>query len=301
MFKKVLAISVSLFMVLSVFFTVGIVYATTPAAFANGSFESLDNSMPKGWFLDSYEIRSDKNYNKTTAVVMTDDKGKDGNNYVRITNSAPDDSRLCYSLSVKQNQKYKVTCWAKAENIPTDETKIGANISLDGNLSTSADLKGTTDWTQLTFYFENLDPKSVTLTVGIGSYYKDNTGVAYFDDVKVEEIKDFPQNIKSAVAGENNTSATDESSNMKNIIIIVVIIALGVIAIIVGAYLLIIKKKNNGEAVAKDNTEDDKDDEAKPDNKSELESESSDESDKTEQSEKSKLKDEEDDDNDTTL
>lgn len=273
--------------------------APAPAAFSNGSFEDLDAAgKAKGWVEYSWANVNPPDGALTTFTLMSDANAKDGKNYMKITNVVSDDSRLIYSLKVQAGDKYKVTCWVKTENVGT--AKVGANISIVSNLVYSKDLKGTNDWTQLEYYFESTDSDKANLSVGIGSYGKDNTGIAYFDDVKVEKIDAFPKDaVIAKVVDESKippvASTTNNNSNTSTttIIIICIVIVLVIAAI---AFVIMKKKVSGTESKIEDGN---------LENKSDLldesdESDQLEESDESEQTETTKLKDDDDDD-DTSL
>ena len=290
MLKRIIEVFMVATIAFSFVFVPIVVQAAVPAptAFSNGSFEEVDSTtgIPKAWVEYSWLIATKPSVAATTFTVMTDGNGKDGKNYMKITNLVSDDSRLIYPIKVKPGEKYKVTCWAKTENIGL--TKAGANISISRNMVISKDLKGTNDWSILEYYFESTNSDRADITVGIGSYGRDNTGTAYIDDVKVEKIDAFPKDVVAAkVVDETKnvkTSNTNQKSNTTTTIIIIVIGVVVVLGIATAIILSNNKKKSSTESI---------EDEENPDK--EL-----DELDETEQPGKSKLKDDDDDD-DTSL
>jgi len=261
-----------------------------PTAFSNGSFEEVDSTgIPKAWVEYSWLIATKPSAADTTFTVMSDGNGKDGKNYMKIANVVSDDSRLVYAIKVKPTEKYKVTCWVKTEDIGT--TGAGANISVAANMTISKDLKGTNDWTLLEYYFESTNSERADITIGIGSYGRDNTGIAYIDDVKVEKIDAFPSDVVIAkvtdptiVSGSTgDTNGTTSNSTTTIIIVIGIVVVLGIVATII-FFNNNKKKKASTESI---------EDEENPDKEYEV--------DELGQPKKSKLIDNDDDDDDTSL
>lgn len=267
----------------------------TPMIFSNGSFEELDSDgIPTGWAEHSWLVDTIPASASTTFTVMNDGNGKDGNNYMKITSLVSDDARLIFSIKVKPTEKYKVTCWAKSENIPADPNKAGANISIWGtNTVISKDIKGDSDWSMLEFYFESTNSDKADLTLGIGSYARDNTGTAYFDDVIVEKVAAFPNDVSIAKITDDtkNPVSTTPAQKSNATIIIVVISAIIVICVVAVIILLYKKKKPDIEMYnTKENLVDESD-----------ETDESDESGESKRPKKTKWNDDDDDDDDTSL
>ena len=292
MLKRIIEVWMVIIVAFSFVFVPIVVQAAVPAptAFSNGSFEEVDSTgIPKAWVEYSWLIATKPSAAATTFTVMTDGNGKDGKNYMKIANVVSDDSRLVYAIKIKPAEKYKVTCWVKTENIGT--TRAGANISVAANMTISKDLKGTNDWTLLEYYFESTNSERADITIGIGSYGRDNTGIAYIDDVKVEKIDAFPSDVVIAkVVDETKNVKTSNTNQKSNTTTTIIIIVIGVV-VVLGIAAAIILSNNN-----KKSSTESIEDEENPDK--EL-----DELDKAEQPEKSKLKDnyDDDDDDDTSL
>jgi dolichyl-phosphate-mannose-protein mannosyltransferase len=304
MLKRIIEVWMVIIVAFSFVFVPIVVQAAVPAptAFSNGSFEEVDSTtgIPKAWVEYSWLIATKPSVAATTFTVMTDGNGKDGKNYMKIANVVSDDSRLVYAIKIKPAEKYKVTCWVKTENIGT--TRAGANISVVANMTISKDLKGTNDWTLLEYYFESTNSERADITIGIGSYGRDNTGIAYIDDVKVEKIDAFPSDVVIAkvtdptiVSGSTgNTNGT--TSNSTTTIIIVIVVVLGIVATI------IFSNNNKKKKASTESIEDEENPDKELDEVDEVdELDEVDEVDELGQPKKSKLKDDDDDDDDTSL
>lgn len=129
-----------------------------------------------------------------------------------IVNHSENDSRYMQPIKVKGDTYYRLSCWVKTENVGT-KTK-GANISIEGSLDTSRDIRETSDnWEYLELYGKTSpNQETFTLTIGLGGYGNTNTGKIWIDDVEVVELESLPAG-KTAInldpkytGGNQNTS-----------------------------------------------------------------------------------------------
>ncbi|MCX7922323.1 MAG: glycosyltransferase family 39 protein [Clostridia bacterium] len=132
-----------------------------------------------------------------------------GNSSVCIVNDIPSDSRYKQTVVAKENSYYKLSCWVKTENVGSQGK--GANLSIDGLLVTSNDVKGSVnDWQHIELYGKTGQSQSgFVLTIGLGGYGMLNTGKAWFDDVSVQMLDSLP----SGVTAVNLFNESDTSSN----------------------------------------------------------------------------------------
>lgn len=149
----------------------------------NPSFDEEDGTMPKGW-----QIVLSRQDPGVTEFKYENSGGHSGGKFVTIVNHSLNDARLKQEISIKENSIYKISCWIKTYNL--DANQKGANISLDGKLETSMDIRGTNGkWEYNEMYVKTgTGVSSMIITVGIGGYGSETTGQASFDDVVVEEI-----------------------------------------------------------------------------------------------------------------
>ena len=75
---------------------------------------------------------------------------------------------------------------------------VGANLSVEGILDKSLDIKGTNkNWQQVELYGRPAREQSgFFITLGIGGYGSLNTGKAWFDDVQIEESAEPPSGVR---------------------------------------------------------------------------------------------------------
>lgn len=179
----------------------------------NPSFEEFNGSNPVSWSSTAYNKSND-----VTKFNVENGQGHTGNKCIAVTNTSANDARYSQEVAVKENTYYKLSCWAKTENIGKEGK--GANISIEGKLETSEDLKGTnSDWRQLEMYAQTGPGiNSIKITVGIGGYSAINTGKAYFDDIEVVEVSNIPNGAVLAKLSNDKTNSNDSntSTNKKN-------------------------------------------------------------------------------------
>jgi hypothetical protein len=226
----------------------------------NPSFEEVTGENPTGW--ESW------GYNSGSVFKVEDGEGHSGKKFVSISSDSENDARYKQTIAVKENSTYKLSCWAKTENVGADKT--GAIISLLDYVFSSKDLKGTNDkWQYTEMYFKpGTGVKNVVVTVSLGGHGNMNKGKAYFDDLSLEEVTSVPGGasvapIETKAPAQNTTSGTEKSNSMGTIII-VIIVALIVIGLIV--YIVFVSarsgktKKDNDQDGYYDSEEDDKND-----------------------------------------
>lgn len=212
MLKKLIA---AIFVLSMVFTQFGAAYADGVNEVLNSGFEESNSDIA---FWDKWS------YNSSTEVsIITDPEvAYSGNNCVRITNTASNDSRIRQMVSVKENTLYKISGWIKTENV--SEQGKGAIISVFGMLLSTTELKGTNDWTYVELYGRTGPEQTVLdLTAGVGGHGGESSGTAYFDDISVEETLDVPAhaNIVSLHDGtqNNQSSGTTDKADSKGWII----------------------------------------------------------------------------------
>jgi hypothetical protein len=168
----------------------------------NPSFEQETGNIPTEWLSDSYDKNqgaSEIKYEKAMA--------HSGESFVTIINNSTNDTRFKQDITVKENSIYKLSCWIKTEEVGSGQNEKGANISIEGKMETSRDIKGTVnEWETVEMYVMTGDVNTFKLTIGIGGYGASNTGKASFDDVSVEEVSSVPQGAVVARLGASNSS-----------------------------------------------------------------------------------------------
>ncbi len=118
-------------------------------------------------------------------------------NSYKIENTDYNDAMFYETVQVTPNTAYRVSCKIKTENVQSqhENTDSGAHISISDTLEKSDNVVGTTDWTQVTFYFNSKNRTEVNVGFRLGGYEDSCIGTAWFSDFTIE----------SGIADESNT------------------------------------------------------------------------------------------------
>ncbi|MBA2133380.1 phospholipid carrier-dependent glycosyltransferase [Capillibacterium thermochitinicola] len=197
----------------------------------NGGFEEGVNATVYYWMTHAWDTREG-----VTEFHWDDTQSYTGQKSVCIVNNEPNDARYKQQIRVKGDTYYRLSCYVKTENVGHDHK--GANISVEGIIDTSQDIRGTTDqWTYIEMYGRTgRRQETLTVTVGLGGYGSLNTGKAYFDEVVVEEVTSLPPHIHAVNLFPPEAAATlDRGSNLLTTVI-------SVFALLVAVFLVVTDK-----------------------------------------------------------
>jgi len=194
----------------------------------NGDFESATRSAASNWSSSVWDEKSGQ------FEITSDETVKhSGQKSMMLKTLFPTDIRLKQELDVKPNSLYKLTAWVKTQDIGSENK--GANISADGIVYTSADLKGSNDWNQLELYGKTgKNQKKLTVTVGLGGYGSLNTGTLWVDDFSVETLKALPAGIEAVSLSKpedtkSNTSSNTQSKNHVSAIVAFIVMLISLV------------------------------------------------------------------------
>ena len=109
-------------------------------------------------------------------------------NSYKIENKNYNDAMFYKTIDVIPNTPYKVTCKIKTKDVKTlkEETDAGAHICIKDGLEKSDNVTGTTDWTQVEFYFNSKNKSKIDLGFRLGGYEDNCIGTAWFSDFTIE-------------------------------------------------------------------------------------------------------------------
>ena len=98
------------------------------------------------------------------------------------------DSMFSQKISVLPNRPYKVTCKVKVKDVQNlnGSRSGGAHICISGTTEKSPAITGTSDWQDLTFYFNSKNRTEVNLGFRLGGYEEKTKGTAWFSDFEVK-------------------------------------------------------------------------------------------------------------------
>lgn len=109
-------------------------------------------------------------------------------NSYKIENLDYNDAMFFKTISVIPNTPYKVTCKIKTENVKSKNinTDVGAHICLGKSSEKSKNVIETTDWKEVTFYFNSKNRKEVDIGFRLGGVEGECIGTAWFSDFTIE-------------------------------------------------------------------------------------------------------------------
>jgi predicted membrane-bound dolichyl-phosphate-mannose-protein mannosyltransferase len=131
--------------------------------------------------------------------------GEDGGR-LRVNAVTPDDARFVRVMAVEPATVYRLSCRVRTQNVGA--TARGAGISVSGIIDGSRDIKGNSGWESVDFYGKTgADQRRISVTVGVGGYGSLNSGSAWFEDVKVEKVKNVPPGVKVTMLESQTATA----------------------------------------------------------------------------------------------
>ncbi len=191
----------------------------------NGDFSALDaGGLPVGWVYDAWTM------NDSVSTYWAEEE-PDGNIVVRLQNFSENDARLEQEVRVKGNSTYRISARMKAEG--GDPAKSGGNISVSDSFAVSNAFTDTNgQWIDVELYGKTgMFQNSITIALRVGFYGQENVGSAWFDDVKVERVKEVPagvvvQSFKEAPVSAEAEEETDGADWIPMQIFVSVVFAL---------------------------------------------------------------------------
>lgn len=115
----------------------------------------------------------------------------------RIDSPTYNDAMFYKTLEVKKNTAYKITCKVKTRNVETKEkpSDSGAHISIMSTTEKSKSIQGTTDWQEITLYFNSKNRESIDIAFRLGGIQENCRGTAWFADFKLEQGAEIVDNV----------------------------------------------------------------------------------------------------------
>lgn len=240
---------ISVILLLLVFAVFLPVYGSGENLITNYSFEDVSGDNPSGWSTWAWDRGED-----ITVFKVRKDDVHSGSRCVTIINNKGNDARYKQVVQVEENSKYKISCWIKTKNV--GEKKTGANLSVEGRVETSTDIKGTSKgWQKTEIYLTTGSGiKSIPVTLGLGGYGNLNTGEASFDDVVLEKTESIPDNARVIILEKKEKQAQENKDKKKNVKLPVtkknkwlLITSAVVAAVAAGLYAYVTRRNKNGD------------------------------------------------------
>lgn len=109
-------------------------------------------------------------------------------NSYKIENTNYNDAMFYKTINVIPDTPYKVTCKIKTQDVKTskENTDAGAHICIKDELIKSDNVIGTTDWTEVTLYFNSKNKEKIDLGFRLGGNEDTTIGTAWFSDFTIE-------------------------------------------------------------------------------------------------------------------
>ncbi len=196
-----------------------------PITYYECGFENTDIKSGFDWSVYNYRGNS----NGTNASTITFVSGVSPNGKcLKIENTSPNDCRIHKSFKVSPSSFYKVTLSIKTENVSDG---AGANLSGYNYNGKAFATTGTTEWRTASVILETAaDQKNVNISLGLGGYGSESTGVAYFDNLKIEKISkdEVPEGhvtLKLTPTGKSSTSKPAGVGTWFKILFVLVLLA----------------------------------------------------------------------------
>jgi hypothetical protein len=165
-------------------------YAQNKNLIKNGSFETERSGYVVQWNTEAY-----LNNDQSVRFFMSDKEYYDGKKSFGIANLKPNDSKIIQWVEVEPDSLYRLSCWIKAKNITG--AQVGANISVLGVKGSSDSVLDTRDeWVYVEVYGKTGPAQeSFAVVPRLGFYGNLVTGIAYFDDIRLEKVEKSPTRI----------------------------------------------------------------------------------------------------------
>lgn len=170
----------------------------------NGSFEEGVDA-PTGWTHDSYN-------RPNSAFSWDDTQAVSGSRSIKTDSFGLDDAYWFQQVQVQPYADYRLTGWIKTENVSASPqpNNVGANLSALYSWNRSEGLLGTNDWTRVELIFNAGSSSTATIAARLGFYNGITTGVAWFDDLRLEMIN-MPGTSLQNPGFEIGTTATPDN------------------------------------------------------------------------------------------
>ncbi len=139
---------------------------------------SADPALPKDWNDEAWYEGADE------YAVFYDEAQR----AVCIRNDVENDARFCYTVKVKANTCYTLSCLVKTEEV---QGGAGANVSVTDTLAASEAVLGTQNWQSVELTGRTgAKQKEITVCVRVGGYGALSAGTAWFKDIALYEVPD---------------------------------------------------------------------------------------------------------------
>ena len=159
-----------------------VIIALTPSARYEYRFRTLRTGGLFGWKIYDYRAEFESRNNVSTFEAVN----VDGRDCLKIESVSVNDARVYREIKVKPSSFYRVTVSIRTDNVSDG---AGANLSGYKMNGKAFSTTGTSEWRRASVYLETLeDQKTVSISLGLGSYGSECSGTAYFEDLVIEKV-----------------------------------------------------------------------------------------------------------------
>ncbi len=203
----------------------------------NGGFENVNAAgEPDNWYTSAY--RTQEGY---TRFEITSEKAHSGQYSAKITNANLNDARYVCTLAVKPETYYRVSGYIYVDSM--EDAGNGANLAVEDVYAFSDRVYDTQgEWKYVEWYGETkAGQNQVQLDVRVGGYGAESQGIAYFDDISVQQLDSLPSGVTASQwytldSGNNaNASQDDASGPHKSTLLFVLLAVAFLILVAIGA------------------------------------------------------------------
>ncbi|MBR7063361.1 MAG: DUF2029 domain-containing protein [Clostridia bacterium] len=178
--------------------------ATVIFLLARGGRKAADKTLVDWNFAEGMGDFYTGAYYEGRTVYEIVPEGPDGSNCARITSDQVNDARFMVDVPVLPETYYKVTAKVKTQGVISPNKQAGANISSLYSYEYVGGFTGDNAWTDVTVYGRtSKKQKAATICLRLGFYSCDTSGIAWFDDVKIEQLSKLPAGA-SAISFERS-------------------------------------------------------------------------------------------------
>ena len=146
------------------------------------------------WAWGVYQEKNFNDFVKAEYKLGTSQFTRDKNvkctefNSYKITSEDFNDAMFSKTVDVRPNTVYRVKAKIKTENVIQEDqfADTGAHICIGDTFEKSNNVIGTTDWTEVTFYFYSKNRDKVNIGFRLGGAEGEAKGTAWFSDFSME-------------------------------------------------------------------------------------------------------------------
>ncbi|HOW85684.1 MAG TPA: alpha-L-arabinofuranosidase C-terminal domain-containing protein [Candidatus Aminicenantes bacterium] len=152
---------------------------------ANGSFEEMDGTVPRGWTSRSWQRDGDAVF--AVGPFAAGPAARSGERCVMISSEKGVDASWAATVPIRPYFRYRLSGWIRTEGLLAGSGR-GAQINVDGEEEwRTPPVTGTRDWTRVEVEFEAGANDALEVTCLFGGWGR-SSGRAWFDDIELVRL-----------------------------------------------------------------------------------------------------------------